>query len=226
MKGLSFITGIQRAVPAFLGVTISMVGAVTVQGASFQLDYDSLQADTVIMAGGNYQMQGGIGPMVSMTSDSFSSSASSAQDDSDSANGTSAAIKHGGGYRAIPEGAGQDLSERFLPVVSLKPSAPRGISSSRLSRSSPALIYQEAEKSSPVAVTIAENVALPKTVSTEGDGTFVDLPRPLAPQEPASAAATALALGSVGLTEAGILSRLAWIARIKSLYGTIPAFIS
>jgi len=38
--------------------------------------------------------------------------------------------------------------------------------------------------------------------------------------------ASAVALGSMSLTQAGILARLAWIARFSSLYGTIPAFLS
>lgn len=38
--------------------------------------------------------------------------------------------------------------------------------------------------------------------------------------------ANAVALGGISLTEAGILGRLAWMARLKNLYGVIPAFLS
>lgn len=42
----------------------------------------------------------------------------------------------------------------------------------------------------------------------------------------ATAAADAIAIGSMSITQAGILARLGWIARIKNIYGVIPAFLS
>lgn len=40
-----------------------------------------------------------------------------------------------------------------------------------------------------------------------------------------TAAANAVAVGSMSLTEAGFLARLSRIVRLKNLYGTIPAYL-
>lgn len=71
-----------------------------------------------------------------------------------------------------------------------------------------------------IAIPAAEPTTHPAAPTTPEQNTEFPKPTPLSPVE------SAAALGSVTVAEAGILARLAWIARIKSLYGVIPAFLS
>lgn len=221
------------AAPFAAAVACCVLGATAAQGSSFKLDYDSLQSDTSAVTGGNFQLEAGLTAVESATPEVAtvtSSEESSAQATNESGGGTSGTSGGGSRHRA---------AESTGSTGSVPSPQPQGAEPIRSTQHSPYPDQSSHLASQPSLQTTVQAIAIPppSIVTLEPAEQTAQEPRPAhgetltaVPDVPAptpvSATENAVALGSMSLTEAGILARLAWIARIKNLYGAIPAFLS
>ncbi len=230
-----------RVVVTVVGTVALLCGGIfTAHGAAFRLDYDSLQIDTATLSGGGYQMEAGLGTIsAAETADVLpdavaeESGGGGTQGGGGGSGTESGESQGGGGGRRQSSIASVISSPDADPVVwpggnasSIRRPA---ISSARSVASVQSSVRHAAASERSVASAafssrLADTVpASPPTgpgssasPEASGDG----------PSSPADTAAGAVALGGVTMTEAAVLARLAWIARLKALYGAIPAFLS
>lgn len=228
---------IGRGIASLLAAAVLMMaGIVVAHGADFRLDYDSLQTDTTSMTGGDYQMEAGLSPITAVeTAETVPDAVPQESGDGSQGGGggNSTDSQNGGGRRQSVSSATSVETPETPVAVPVPVRPPRHTVAMSSARSVASAVQNPLHEAAPGGDTEDQQAFSSRFGGTGGHtGSSEESGIASSPSDTSESgktgpsAADAVALGGITMTQAAILAHLAWIARIKSLYGAIPAFLS